>query len=136
MADQHYDVLIVGGGQAGAHSALMLRLNDFGGSIAIIGEESFPPYDRPPLSKEYLSGEKSFEQMLLSAEEHWSELSVTMLLGRRVVLVDARAKRVSTSDGALIGYSALIWAAGGRPRKLTCPGAGVAGVHSVRNRAD
>ncbi len=60
-----FDVLIVGGGQGGAQAAVMLRQHGFSGTIAIVGEEPYAPYDRPPLSKEYLLGDKTFEKMLL-----------------------------------------------------------------------
>jgi 3-phenylpropionate/trans-cinnamate dioxygenase ferredoxin reductase component len=131
-----YDVLIVGAGHAGAQAALVLRQQGFGGSVAIVGEEPDPPYERPPLSKEYLLGEKSWERMLLRPAEVWAEKDIALLLGTRVVAVDAAARRVGTAAGAAIGYGKLIWAAGGMARRLSCPGADVAGVHTVRSRAD
>lgn len=65
MHNQHHDVLIVGGGHAGAQAAIALRQAKFDGSIAIVGAEDGYPYERPPLSKEYLAGEKNFERILL-----------------------------------------------------------------------
>jgi 3-phenylpropionate/trans-cinnamate dioxygenase ferredoxin reductase subunit len=132
----HYDVLIVGGGHGGAQAAVQLRQLKFAGSIAILGEEPDLPYERPPLSKEYLAGDKSFERILLRADSFWAERQVHLLLGRRAVAVDPAARVVATADGERIGYGRLVWAAGGHPRRLSCHGHDLAGVHSVRTRAD
>jgi 3-phenylpropionate/trans-cinnamate dioxygenase ferredoxin reductase subunit len=137
MGDKaHYDVLIVGAGHAGAQAAIALRQNQFEGSIAIIGDEPDPPYERPPLSKEYLAGDKAFERILIRPASFWDERNVTMLLGRRVVTVDAHGHEVATADGDAIAYGHLIWATGGEPRRLSCAGYDLAGVHTVRTRAD
>jgi len=135
-ATDHFDVLIVGAGHGGAQAAIALRQHGFTGRIAIVGDEPELPYERPPLSKDYLAGEKDFERLLIRPPTFWAEREVDMLLGRRVVTVDAAAHRVALADGAEISYGALIWAAGGSPRKLVCEGGDLAGVHSVRSRAD
>ncbi|ODP39320.1 NAD(P)/FAD-dependent oxidoreductase [Sphingomonas turrisvirgatae] len=131
-----YDVVIVGAGHGGAQAAIALRQAKFEGSIAVIGDEPELPYERPPLSKEYFSGEKAFERILIRPAAFWEERKVEMLLGRRVVSVDAEAHSVTTADGATIGYGQLIWATGGSPRRLACAGNDLAGVHTVRTRAD
>jgi 3-phenylpropionate/trans-cinnamate dioxygenase ferredoxin reductase subunit len=131
-----YDVLIVGAGHGGAQAAIALRQQKFEGSIGIVGAEPDLPYERPPLSKEYLSGDRAFERMLIRPAAFWQERSVAMVLGRRVVGVDADARRVALDDGKALGYGKLIWAGGGRPRRLSCAGADLANVHSVRCRAD
>src|SRR3546814_8248701 len=87
-----FDVVIVGGGHGGAQVAVMLRTQKFAGSIAIIGDESEFPYERPPLSKEYFAGEKTFERIQLRPAKYWDEREVTMLLGKRVVAVDPAAR--------------------------------------------
>jgi 3-phenylpropionate/trans-cinnamate dioxygenase ferredoxin reductase subunit len=133
---EFFDALIVGGGHAGAQAAMALRQQKFEGSIAIVGDEPELPYDRPPLSKEYLAGEKTWDRLVFRPAEAWAEKGVEMLLGRRVAAVDAEAHRVTTADGASIGYGKLIWATGGSPRKLSCPGHDLPGIHYVRNRAD
>ncbi|WP_294391960.1 FAD-dependent oxidoreductase [uncultured Sphingomonas sp.] len=130
----HHDVLIVGAGHAGAQAAIALRQAKFAGSIAIVGDESEPPYERPPLSKDYLAGDKPFERLLIRPPAFWEERGVTMLLGRRVTAVDAAAHAVTAGDR--IGYGTLVWAAGGGPRSLVCSGHDVAGVHAIRTRAD
>jgi 3-phenylpropionate/trans-cinnamate dioxygenase ferredoxin reductase subunit len=130
------NVVIVGGGHGGAQAAIALRQNGFVGSITIIGRESEPPYERPPLSKDYLAGEKEFERLYIRPRAFWEEKGVELLLGRSVVEVDPAAKLVTLDDGSTRSYGALIWAAGGDPRSLSCPGADLAGVHAVRNRVD
>ena len=133
---EHYDVLIVGGGHGGAQAAVALRQRKFARTIAIVGDEPELPYERPPLSKDYLSREKEFERILIRPATFWADKQVDMLLGRRVVSVDPAAHQVTTADGATIGYGTLVWATGGSPRRLTCDGHDLAGVHAVRTRAD
>ena len=79
---EHSDILIVGAGHGGAQAAIALRQRKFEGSVTIVGEEPEIPYERPPLSKDYLSGEKSFERILIRPETFWAERGVTMLPGR------------------------------------------------------
>ena len=131
-----FDVVIVGAGHGGAQVAVMLRTQKFSGSIAIIGEEPELPYERPPLSKEYFAGEKEFERIQLRPAKYWDERDVTMLLGKRVVSVDAVGHTVTTDSGETIGYGKLVWATGGHPRMLPIPGGDLPGVQGVRTRAD
>lgn len=130
-----FDVVIVGGGHGGSAMAAQLRQKGFAGSIAIISAEPELPYERPPLSKDYLAGEKSFDRMLLRPPAFWAERNVEVLTATRVTAVDAAAHRLTTSKGD-IGYGTLVWAAGGDPRRLTCPGHELAGIHAIRTRAD
>ena len=131
-----FEVLIVGAGYAGAQLSIALRQRKFAGSIALVGDEAELPYERPPLSKEYLSGEKAFDRLLLRPAAFWVERDVTLLLGRRVVTVDPASRIVILGDGEVLGYDTLVWATGGAPRRLTCSGHDLAGVHAIRNRAD
>lgn len=133
---QRYDVLIVGGGHGGAQAAVALRQRGFAGSVAIVGEEAEPPYERPPLSKEYLAREKPFERILIRPVSFWADKQIDLLLGRRVSALDPVAKEAALNDGVRLSYSKLIWATGGRPRSLSCDGNELSGVHSVRTRAD
>lgn len=132
----HFDVLIVGAGHAGAQAAITLRQLSFEGSVGMIGDEPEVPYERPPLSKEYLAGEKAFERILIRPVSFWKERNIEMLLSKRVTAVDPVAHQVSLSDNTTVGYGKLIWAAGGTPRLLTCAGADASAVHSVRRRSD
>ncbi len=131
-----FDVLIVGAGHGGAQAAIALRQRKFEGTIALLGDEPELPYERPPLSKEYLAGDKPFERLLIRPAAFWVDRDITLLPGRLVVSVDAAAHQVSTADGSTIGYRTLIWATGGTPRRLTCAGHDLSGVHGVRTRAD
>jgi 3-phenylpropionate/trans-cinnamate dioxygenase ferredoxin reductase subunit len=131
-----YDVLIVGAGHAGAQTAACLRQLNFSGSIALAGAELEPPYERPPLSKDYLAGEKRFEEMLLRPANFWPDRGIVLLPGQCVTRVDPVARQVETSGGLLLGYGILVWAAGGAARRLPCPGHDLRGVHCVRDRAD
>ena len=130
------DVLIVGGGQAGAQAAISLRQGGYTGSVTIVGEEPDPPYERPPLSKDYLAGDKPAERLLLRPHDFWAARDVALRLGARVATVDADAHRVTTADGTTTRYGQLIWAAGGHPRALPVPGGTLPGVHAIRTRAD
>ncbi|MET0241644.1 MAG: FAD/NAD(P)-binding oxidoreductase [Sphingobium sp.] len=132
----YFDVLIVGAGHAGAQAAIMLRQLKFEGTVAMIGDEPEPPYERPPLSKDYMAGDKEFERILIRPAAFWPERNITMLLGQRVVEVDAAAHEVVLTDGTRHGYGKLIWAAGGTPRQLTCGGSAAKGVYAIRRRSD
>ena len=130
------DIVIVGAGHGGAQAALALRQHGFAGSIAMIGREAEPPYERPPLSKEYLAREKPFERLYIRPPQLWAEKGIRMELSREVLAVDPLAKRLTLSGGETCDYGTLIWATGGDPRKLSCAGADLAGVHAVRTRED
>ncbi|NNM75779.1 FAD-dependent oxidoreductase [Sphingomonas sp. ID1715] len=130
------DVIIVGGGHGGAQAALALRQNGFDGSVLIVGREPELPYERPPLSKEYLAREKPFERLHIRPANVWKDKGVDMLLGKSVVTLDPAAKTLRCDDGTTLAYGHLIWAAGGDPRRLSCQGGDLSGVHSVRTRAD
>jgi 3-phenylpropionate/trans-cinnamate dioxygenase ferredoxin reductase subunit len=130
------DVLIVGGGQAGAQAAISLRQGGFDGSITIVGEEIDPPYERPPLSKDYLAGDKTADRLALRPATFWVERGVALFLGHQVVAVDPAGHTVTTATGEVLAYGTLIWAAGGHPRPLPVPGAELPGVHVIRSRTD
>lgn len=131
-----FDVIIVGTGHAGAQAAISLRQAGFTGSVLMVGREPELPYERPPLSKDYLAGEKPFERLLIRPPGFWADKNVALRLGRAVTQVDPAAHTIAFSEGETLGYGKLIWAAGGEPRTLVCPGDHLAGVHAVRERAD
>lgn len=130
------DVVIVGAGQGGAHTAISLRQQKFAGSVLVLGAELFLPYERPALSKEYLAGDKTFDALLLRPASYWEEKKVEVRLGERVVSVDPGAHELRTASGSTIGYGTLVWAAGGNARRLGCAGHDLVGVHTVRDRSD
>jgi 3-phenylpropionate/trans-cinnamate dioxygenase ferredoxin reductase subunit len=132
----HFDVAIVGAGHGGAQAAIQLRQAGFAGSIGLIGAEAEPPYERPPLSKEYLAGEKEFARMLVRPQAFWGERGVILALGTRIAMVDPWTKKLTAESGEHFGYGTLIWAAGGAPRRLGCEGGDLDGVHLVRRKAD
>jgi 3-phenylpropionate/trans-cinnamate dioxygenase ferredoxin reductase component len=129
-------VVIVGAGHAGAACAVALRQGQFEGGILVIGAEPELPYERPPLSKEYLAGEKTFDRLLIRPGSFWTERRIDFRLGTTVTAVDPAARVIRTETGEAIGYDHLVWAAGGAPRLLACPGGDLAGVHTVRTHAD
>ena len=131
-----YNVLIVGTGHGGAQAAIALRQRGFTGTIGMAGEEPEIPYERPPLSKDYLAGDKEFDRILIRPATFWAERNVAMLTGQRIIAVDPVAHVVTSQDGERIGYDILIWAAGGHARRLSCQGQDLTGVHAVRSRAD
>lgn len=131
----YYDVLIVGAGHAGAQAGIALRQAGFEGTVAMIGDEAYPPYERPPLSKEYFAGDKSFDRILIRPAAFWEERRIDMLLGKRVRSVDPEGRFVTVGEEE-IGYGKLIWCTGGSPRMLTCNGADAVNVHAVRRRDD
>ena len=85
------DVVIVGAGHGGAQAAIALRQNGFAGSILLVGREPEIPYERPPLSKEYLAREKTFERICLRPEAFWGDKAITLLRNAEVMKVDPAA---------------------------------------------
>jgi 3-phenylpropionate/trans-cinnamate dioxygenase ferredoxin reductase subunit len=132
----HFDCLIVGGGHAGAQAAILLRQLKFEGSVGIISAEPVPPYERPPLSKDYLAGEKAFERIMLRPANFWGDQSIDLILGERVKSIQPDAHMVVATSDLEYSYGKLIWAGGGVARRLSCPGSTARGLFTVRTRAD
>ncbi len=130
------DIVIVGTGHGGARAAIALREQGFAGSILMVGRDSDPPYRRPPLSKDYLAGTTPFDEILIRPESFWAEAGIALRPGTTVTRIDPAARTLSVGRGDPIGYSTVIWAAGGDPRRLSCPGAHLPGIHTLRTRAD
>ncbi|HSJ77825.1 MAG TPA: FAD-dependent oxidoreductase [Erythrobacter sp.] len=131
------DIVIVGTGHGGAQAAIALRQNGYAGSILLIGRDKALPYERPPLSKEYLAGDKPFERLLIRPENFWADKDVSLMLGTTVTKIDPVAKQVMLAGGAgPVEYGTLIWAVGGDARRLSCAGAHLDGIHAVRDKRD
>jgi 3-phenylpropionate/trans-cinnamate dioxygenase ferredoxin reductase subunit len=119
-------IVIVGAGQAGGKAAVALRQEGHEGPITIVGEENHPPYERPPLSKEYLQGESAADDMLVESADWYAEHDVTLRQGVTASRIDAEAKRVHLVDGEALAYDSLLLATGASPRRLDIPGAELA----------
>jgi 3-phenylpropionate/trans-cinnamate dioxygenase ferredoxin reductase component len=128
--------VIVGGGLAGAKAAEALRTEGFGGRIVLLAEEAEPPYERPPLSKDYLRGESSRENARVHPEGFYSDHDIELRTGTAVTDVDPAAREVELADGERIHYARLLLATGARPRRLEVPGAELDGVLTLRDLAD
>jgi 3-phenylpropionate/trans-cinnamate dioxygenase ferredoxin reductase subunit len=129
-------VVIVGGGQAGFQAASSLRQKKFDGPITILAEEAVLPYQRPPLSKEFLKGEVTEQQVLLRPHEFYTTRSIEVRLDARATAIDRADRRVVLADGSAVAYDHLVLATGARVRQLQVPGAELAGVVYVRTIAD
>lgn len=128
--------LIIGASHAGAQAAVSLRQAGYEGRITLLGEETVPPYHRPPLSKDYLSGDKAESEILLRPAESYAEANIDLRLGVRAGAIDRTAKTVQTIDGEHIAYDHLVLATGARIRHLPIPGAGSDHVHYLRDTKD
>lgn len=129
-------VVIVGAGQAGASCAARLRAKDPGLEITLIGEEPWPPYQRPPLSKGYLLGELARERLFLRPPSFYAEERIALRTGQAVTAIDPRARTLEL-DGETLAWDALVLATGARPRRLPeAVGGALPGVHVVRTLAD
>jgi NADPH-dependent 2,4-dienoyl-CoA reductase/sulfur reductase-like enzyme len=128
------NVVIVGGGLAGAKTAEALRDKGYTGSITLLADEHQLPYERPPLSKEYLAGKAEFEKAVVHPEEWYGEKSVDLRRGVSAVAVHRDEREVELADGSRIPYDALVLATGSQPRMVRLPGADADGVLVLRNR--
>lgn len=131
------EILILGAGHAGGSMAAQLRQAGHRGSITLVGEESMPPYQRPPLSKAYLKGELSEERLLLRPAAFYQQHDITLRTGMRAVAIDRALRKVSLADGSALPYDRLILATGASPRRLEASiGGTLDGVQTLRTLAD
>lgn len=129
-------IVIIGAGQAGAQAVASLRAEGFAGTIAMVGDEPFPPYQRPPLSKAYLSGDYARERLFLKPDSFYAEAQCDLRLGTAASRIDRKAKTVTLADGTVLAYDRLLLTTGAVVRKLPIPGANLPGVHYLRGIAD
>ena len=129
-------IVIIGAGHCGGQLAARLRAEGFDGHIQLVGAESVVPYQRPPLSKQYLAGALGLERVLLRPEESYATSDIELLLDTRAERVDARARKVKLGDGRTLDYDKLVLATGSRVRTLDLPGADAAGLVYLRTIAD
>ncbi|AYG83080.1 Anthranilate 1,2-dioxygenase system ferredoxin--NAD(+) reductase component [Streptomyces hundungensis] len=135
MVDADRTFVIVGGGLAGAKAAETLRSEGFNGRVILIGDEREHPYERPPLSKGFLSGKEERDSVFVHEAAWYARNDIELHLGQTVTAIDREAKTVRLGDGALIQYDRLLLATGAEPRRLDIPGTDLAGVHHLRRLA-
>jgi 3-phenylpropionate/trans-cinnamate dioxygenase ferredoxin reductase component len=128
--------VIVGAGLTGGAAATAIRDGGFDGRLVLVGAEPHRPYERPPLSKDYLRGETKRGEFELPAGEWYEEHDVEVRTGTRAVSLDVAGKAVHLEDGEPIAYERLLLATGGRNRTLTLPGSDLDGIHQLRTIED
>ena len=129
-------IVIIGAGQAGASLAIKLRALGYKGDVTLVGEEKFPPYQRPPLSKKYLLGDMALDRLYLRPRDFYTEQLISLRLGARVTAINPTAKTISIGDETL-SYDHLALTTGSTPRLLPAAiGGRLNGVFAVRSLAD
>lgn len=128
--------LLIGGGLAAGHAAKQIREADATGPIVLVGSEPYVPYDRPPLSKEFLRGEKPREQLFVDPESSYRDRGIELLLGIAVQEVNTASKTARLANGDVLAFEKALIATGGRPVRLKIPGADLPGVHYLRTLDD
>jgi 3-phenylpropionate/trans-cinnamate dioxygenase ferredoxin reductase subunit len=127
--------VIVGASHAGAQLAAALRQEKWGGEVVLIGDESATPYQRPPLSKAYLSGKSTLDELAIRHRDFYAKQNIDVR-DATVLSIDRSARRLRLAGGGVVNYDKLALCTGSRPRKLSVPGAQLGGVHYLRTFAD
>ena len=130
------NVVIVGGGLAGAKAAETLRRQGFDGDVTLLGDEPVRPYERPPLSKAYLRGEADFDVAAVHEQNFDESNAIDLRTSVHVTAVDTKASQVELGSGERIAYERLLLTTGASPRRLTVPGSDLEGIHYLRSVAD
>jgi 3-phenylpropionate/trans-cinnamate dioxygenase ferredoxin reductase subunit len=131
----HRTFVIIGGGLAGAKAAQTLRDEGFTGRVILIGDEHEQPYERPPLSKDYLIGNAPRDSVYVHDPAWYAHQRIELHLGQPAVAIDRDSREVRIGDGTRVAYDALLLATGAEPRRLGIPGTELAGVHHLRRLA-
>jgi 3-phenylpropionate/trans-cinnamate dioxygenase ferredoxin reductase component len=134
MADSPQRIVVIGGGLGGAKAVEALRNKGFSGPLTLVSDEPELPYERPPLSKDYLQNKAPFEKALTHPAEWYDEHQVELRLGVAVMGLDRDRRLVSLADGTTVNYDRLLLATGAVPRRLDLPGAEA--LHYLRTRRD
>jgi 3-phenylpropionate/trans-cinnamate dioxygenase ferredoxin reductase subunit len=129
-------VIIAGAGHAAGQVCVSLRQGGFDGRIVMVGEESYLPYQRPPLSKKYLAGEMEIDRLLVRQQKFYDEHDIEVRLSTRVESFDAGARTAKLSSGEQLSYDKLVIATGSHVRRIDLPGSDLAGVHYLRTIDD
>ena len=133
---EHIPYVIIGGGLAAVAAADAIRRRDKAGRLLLISAETHPPYDRVPLSKEFLLGTMEREDIFLRRARFYERNKVEMALGHPVTALDLANRCVTCADGAQFAFDTLLLATGGRPRRLPIPGGDLAGIYYLRDIED
>ena len=129
-------IVVIGAGQAAGQAAASLRQEGYEGEITIIGDEAQAPYQRPPLSKAYLSGEVGLDRVLVRPENFYADKGINLQTGVRVESINRADKTIATSTGSTLSYDKLLIATGSRPRILNIEGSNLEGLHYLRTVDD
>lgn len=134
LVEEH--IVIIGAGQAAAQAVATLRAEGHTGRLTLIGDEPFPPYQRPPLSKAYLTGTFERERLFLKPDSFYADSGCELLLGRSATAIDRTNKTVVIANDKSVSYDKLLLATGSRVRRLSLPNAALPGIHYLRGIAD
>ena len=129
-------ILVVGGGFAAAHAVTTLRTEGYTARLTVVGAEPHLPYERPPLSKDYLMGKAERDSVFVHPAQWYAEYGIDLRLATTATALDAEARTVILSDGSELSADAILLATGARPRRLDLPGTDLAGVVSLRTLDD
>ena len=129
-------IVIIGAGHAAGQAAASLRQAKFEGPITIIGDEAHVPYQRPPLSKQYLAGTQLADKVYLRAEKFYADKDIQLMLDTRATQIDPSTKTINLDNGETIAYEKLLISTGSRPRKLSIEGSDLSGIHYLRTMDD
>jgi 3-phenylpropionate/trans-cinnamate dioxygenase ferredoxin reductase subunit len=129
-------MVIVGGGQAGARAAQTLRAQGWRGGVAIVSKEEHLPYERPPLSKDVLLSGRSLQDCLIHPPEFYTQHAIKLHLATEAVMIDRQARRLLLSTAEGLPYHRLLLAMGATPRKLSVPGTETTNIIYLRTMAD
>ena len=129
-------IVIIGAGHAAGQAAASLRQAKFAGPITIIVDEAHVPYQRPPLSKQYLAGTQLADKVYLRAEKFYADKDIQLMLDTRATQIDPSTKTINLDNGETIAYEKLLISTGSRPRKLSIEGSDLSGIHYLRTMDD
>ncbi|MCU4298790.1 FAD-dependent oxidoreductase [Brevibacterium permense] len=129
-------IVTIGAGQAGLTASVSLRESGWTGPITLVGEENHSPYQRPPLSKGYLSGAEGDDTLTLKSDAALERADIAVVLGKQAIAIDRHQQHVILEDGTTVPYDFLILATGSSVRELSIPGNDLEGIHYVRTVGD
>jgi 3-phenylpropionate/trans-cinnamate dioxygenase ferredoxin reductase subunit len=128
--------IIVGAGLAGAKAAAELRERGFDGRVVLVGAEPERPYERPPLTKDYLRGESERKSVFVHEESFYAGHEISLMTDATVAAIHPDLASITLADGSELGYDRMLLATGAEPRRIAVPGAELEGIHYLRTLAD